>query len=425
MASPLSDLDELILKCRDQKAQSYIREAVTCYKAGAFRSAIVSTWIAVSFDIIEKLKELSLAGDKEAEKNLEQFERARINGDITNSLKFERDILSICKDKLELISPIEFIDLSRLQEDRNRCAHPSMTVDGEIFNPSAEMARMHIRSAVDYLLQYPPAQGKYALEYLISEVESEYFPTDIKKAAIAFEKSPLNKARDSLVRNFVVILLKKLINDAKDYREIYRISAALNAINTIHGERYKITLTEKLSSILRSLEAEKLDRTIPLLRHVEDSWHHLEQDVKQKLQAYVEKLPKDQLENIDVFLSIKELEKSAEKRINIANRAELDESLFFGIPPQVCERIIQLYFESRSFEQANSFAPVVIRYAVDYTREQAKKLVLACGKNDQIRHSYEVSSVINAIRKNEHVTDEELDDWLLEAGLHEFIKHQQ
>lgn len=123
MASPLSDLDELVLKCRDQKAKNYIREAVACYKAGAFRSAIVSTWIAVSFDILDKLKELSLAGDKEAEKQIEAFDKARRIGDIANSLKFERDILSVCRDKLELISPVEFIDLDRLQEDRNRCAH--------------------------------------------------------------------------------------------------------------------------------------------------------------------------------------------------------------------------------------------------------------------------------------------------------------
>ena len=87
MASPLSDLDELVLRCRDEKAKSYIRESVACYKAGAFRSAIVSTWIAVSFDIIDKLKDLALTGDKEAEKQLEEFEKARQAGDIAKSLK--------------------------------------------------------------------------------------------------------------------------------------------------------------------------------------------------------------------------------------------------------------------------------------------------------------------------------------------------
>lgn len=422
MASPLSDLDELVLKCRDHKAKNYIREAVACYKAGAFRSAIVSTWIAVSFDILDKLKELSLAGDKEAEKQIEAFDKARRIGDIANSLKFEREILSVCRDKLELISPMEFIDLDRLQEDRNRCAHPSMTADGEVFNPSAELARMHIRSAVEHLLQYPPAQGKYALDSLTSEVESEYFPTDIKKAVVAFESSPLKKARDSLIRNFTIVLLKKLINDAKDYKEIYRVSTALNAIAVIHRDTYRNTLSDKLSSIVRSLEAENLDRVIPLINNVEDSWPHFEADVRQKFQSYVENLPKEKLDDIDVFLSINDLKDFAEKRLRKATRAELDEPLYFIVPLQVSERIVELYSESRSFDQANSFASTVIRYAGDYSKEQIQKLINACGKNDQIEYSFEVGSVVNALRKNNNVTNEEVDEWLIEAGLKKLAK---
>lgn len=422
MASPLSDLDELVLKCRDQNAKNYISEAVSCYKSGAFRSAIVSTWIAVSFDILDKLKELSLAGDKEAEKQIEVFDKARRAGDIATSLKFERDILAVCKDKLELISPVEFIDLVRLQEDRNRCAHPSMTADGKVFNPSAELARMHIRSAVEHLLQYPPAQGRYALDTLTSEVDSEYFPTDINKAIVAFENSPLKKARDSLIRNFTVVLLKRLINDVKDYKEVYRISTALNAIGVIHGETYRHTLSEKLSSIVRSLEAENLNRVIPLISHVEDSWPYFGVDVKQKFQSYVENLPADKLEDIEVFLSIADLRKFAEKRLRTATRAELDEPLFFIVPKQVSDRIIELYSESRSFDQANNFASTVIRYAGDYSKEQIQKIIQTCGKNEQIKYSFEIGSVINTLRKNENVSDEEVDGWLLEADLNKFAK---
>lgn len=422
MASVLSDLDELVLKCRDQKAKSYIREAVACYKAGAFRSAIVSTWIAVSFDILDKLKELSLAGDKEAERQIESFDKARRIGDVANSLKFEREILVVCRDKLELISHVEFIDLNRLQEDRNRCAHPSMASDGEVFNPSAELARMHIRSAVEHLLQYPPDQGKYALDSLTSEVESEYFPTDVKKAVVAFESSPLNKARDSLIRNFTIVLLKKLINDAKDYKEIYRISTALNAIEVIHRKLYRKILTEKLSSIVRSLAVEKLDRVIPLIRHVEDSWSYLEADIRQKIQTYVENLPKEEIENIDIFLSIQGLKSFAEKRLKKATRTELDEAIFFVIPLQVSDRIIELYSESRNFDQANNFASTVIRYATDYSKEQIQKIISVCGDNDQIKHSFDVGSVINSIRKNKNANDDEIDGWLVEADLKRFAK---
>lgn len=57
----LQDLDELVLECRDERARAYIREAVICCKSGAYRSAIVSTWIALAFDIVDKMHELSLA----------------------------------------------------------------------------------------------------------------------------------------------------------------------------------------------------------------------------------------------------------------------------------------------------------------------------------------------------------------------------
>lgn len=376
----------------------------------------------MSFDILDKLKELSLAGDKEAERQIESFDKARRIGDVANSLKFEREILVVCRDKLELISHVEFIDLNRLQEDRNRCAHPSMASDGEVFNPSAELARMHIRSAVEHLLQYPPAQGKYALDSLTSEVESEYFPTDVKKAVVAFESSPLNKARDSLIRNFTIVLLKKLINDAKDYKEIYRISTALNAIEVIHRELYRKILTEKLSSIVRSLAVEKLDRVIPLIRHVEDSWSYLEADIRQKIQTYVENLPKEEIENIDIFLSIQGLKSFAEKRLKKATRTELDEAIFFVIPLQVSDRIIELYSESRNFDQANNFASTVIRYATDYSKEQIQKIISVCGDNDQIKHSFDVGSVINSIRKNKNANDDEIDGWLVEADLKRFAK---
>lgn len=422
MASPLSDLDELVLKCRDEKAKSYIKESVSCYKSGAFRSAIVSTWIAVAFDIIHKLKDLSLTGDKEAEKQLEEFEKARKSGDIAQSLKFERDILTTARDKLELISHIEFIDLDRLQQDRNRCAHPSMTLDGEIFNPSAELARVHIRSAVEYLLQYPPAQGKYALESLLDEVKSEYFPTSLDKAVLALKNSPLFKARESLVRNFIIVLLKKVLKETSDYKERFRISTALNSVSQIHKEIFDATLKDKLSGLFKSVEDKDLDKTFHILQNLTDSWEYLNPDVKQKLEAYVENFPKEQLEEIDFFLTHAGLSASANRRIRTASRADLIGSIFFDLPTPVADRIVKLFVESSSFDQSNSFSSTVTIYSSDFKKEQVEKIIRACGENSQIRDSFQVGSIVNSMRKNKKVTDSEIDTWLIDVGLNEYVK---
>jgi len=43
-------------------ARAYIREAIACYKSGANRASVVSAWVAVTFDVIDKIYDLSLAG---------------------------------------------------------------------------------------------------------------------------------------------------------------------------------------------------------------------------------------------------------------------------------------------------------------------------------------------------------------------------
>ncbi len=421
MASPLHDLDELVLKCRDKNAKSYIHEAVACYKAGAFRSAIVSTWVAVSFDILDKLKELSLAGDKVAEKQLNDFQKARKDGDIAASLKFERDILKVSRDQLELISHIEFIDLERLQQDRNRCAHPSMISDDDIFTPSAELARVHIRAAVDALLQYPPAQGKYALNLLLNTVDSTYFPTDEKKAIIAFRNTPLINARAGLVRNFIIVLIKKLVNENLNYKETFRTTTALNAIEYLHRSTYNLTLSDKLSSLLRTINDSDFEKLLPLSKKLNDFWSYLDEDIKQKLENYTENLPSNHIDELEYLLTEPNLRAAAIKRVKKITRNELAIPLFFDLPFEIAEQIVSLYTRSFAFSQANDFASTISVYAKEFTKEQVLNIIEACGKNSQIKDSRQLSSVLFSLRQNNNITKIEFDNALTKVQLSIFI----
>ncbi len=400
MASPLADLDELVLKCRDEKSKQYIREAVSCYKAGAFRSAIVSTWIAVTFDIIDKIKELALSGDKEAENQLEIFEKARRQNDITSALKFERELLGIAKDKLELISHIECLDLERLKQDRDRCAHPSMTSEGDIFNPPAELARVHIRNAVEYLLQYPPAQGKHALDKLLAEVDSEYFPDTPQKAQIALRKSPLFKPRESLVRNFIIVILKKIVNDINEYKERQRYISALKAAELMHKEIYDDTLNQKLSDLLRSIKDYNLHKITRIILFYPELWSYIDRDVKQKIENYVQNLPIKDLTILDNFLDFKPLQLHAKIRVSkIHQQEELDATIDFGIHPIIADRSIEIYLSSNSYEYSNNWSKFITRNSDDYSSDQIEKIVKGIGANDQIKDSFSVASVISALRK--------------------------
>lgn len=422
MTSPLTDLDELILRCRDDRAKAYMYEAVVSYRAGAFRSAIVATWIAVCFDFIEKLQELSLAGDKEAENQIIELEKIRSSGDVARALKFERELLSIARDKFELISPLEFIDLARLQEDRNRCAHPSLVTEGQAYNPSAELARLHISSAVNNVLQHPPAQGKYALDRLVKEVASDYFPIKLDDARSFLSTGPLRKPRESLVRNFVVVLLKGLLLTAKDYKYKRRIATALQATSALHHSPYSAAVAEKLSPLLRQVDDGALFTTLSFFVQIPDSWQYVDVDVRQRLNNYVLNIPTDHFDYIDVALRVPELKDSAEVRVKKATRKELEDLFLLELPSQVGDRFVEIYLASNSFDQANSWAKLMILHSGDFSSSQVRRILKNVSSNDQILGSFELGAVIGALRRRKILAAGEFESLLSAHGLEDYIE---
>lgn len=420
MPSRLSDLDELVLQCRDQRARTYIAEAVTSYKAGACRAAIVSTWIAVCYDFIDKLRELALSGDKEAEKHVEELEKTRKAGDIAKALSFERELLTLARDKFELISQLEYIDLERLQADRNRCAHPSLNSDDQAYAPSAELARAHIHAAITHSLQHAPAQGKYALDRLTKEVGSEYFPTEVTQAVTALSSGPLRKPRESLTRNFTVVLVKRLLKDGVQGKERQRIVAALRAISTMHPAQYHMTLKEKLTPILRMLDDGELLRVTQFIERIPDCWQFVDEDVRQRLVNFVAELPADGLHDMDFLLTFDPLRVAAEKRVQFATRDELKPLLFFDLPQKLADRMVALYLQSKSFDQANEMAKELAMYATDLTLEHIRTIILGVQKNDQILYSFELATLLTELRARKKIPEAEFDALLNANGLSKY-----
>lgn len=183
----LGDLDELLITCRTEEARNYVSEAVACYKGGAFRACIVAAWIAVVYDLLAKFKELSLAGDAEAQRitgevaRLQAAVATRDQAAIRRILEIERDIVSIANDKFAFFDGQQIIDLQRLQDDRNRCAHPTYQGADQQYSPSAELARAHLVHAVRHVLAVPPVQGKAATAHIIRLVNRITFPSTWSK----------------------------------------------------------------------------------------------------------------------------------------------------------------------------------------------------------------------------------------------------
>ena len=137
----LSDLDELVLRCRSDASRTYIREAVGCYYASANRAAVSTVWISVVFDLIDKIKELSITGNGAAISLIEQFEKYQQNidrGDETSvrpALEFERNLLERARTDFELLDAQQYQDLARIRDDRHRCVHPTFQQTGAPYTP--------------------------------------------------------------------------------------------------------------------------------------------------------------------------------------------------------------------------------------------------------------------------------------------------
>lgn len=235
MALHLSDLDELSQKVRNTHSKDYINEAIMSYRAGAYRSALIATWISVCVDIIEKIRELSVGGDTAARAIEERLDRIAPN-DPNTMLAFEREILDFACEELEFISTIEKSHLERLKDDRNICAHPTFSSDGSQFSPPAELSRAYIVQAANYLLIQAPVKGKVIVDRLFELVGEKSFPEDDEKAFIILSSDNyLGRAKESSVRNLTIIFLKRLFRDTEGLSPelLCRISAALGAIDRI------------------------------------------------------------------------------------------------------------------------------------------------------------------------------------------------
>jgi hypothetical protein len=410
MSEFLIDLDELVLRCKNQEARKYIAEAIACYKSGAFRACIVTTWIGVVYDFVYKLRQLELTGDKNAITRLEEFEKARKSKTPELALNFEKKILEWARDEFEFLSPIQYDDLYRLLTDRNRCAHPSMISAEETYQPPAELARYHLRNAISHMLQHPPVQGQAALERLQSDILSEYFPSDTSKAIEYFIHSPLANAKPVLVRNFVASTMKTLLLDNHEDREWERLSAALNAAHQMYLTVSSQVFADSLSKTAQRLNDTQLSNVVHFLSAISDTWQYLSGDVRTRIENYILQVNGNEaIRTLNFAFNIHELSTLAEQRIPNLNGYDIQELTKLNPRTQFVERGITVYCQSGNFYIANEWADGIIIPLIQFmVAKDAEGLIECAAENDQVSYSHRFKGVISEIAKQNLLTRPQL-----------------
>ena len=374
----ISSLDELALGCADENARTNIGEAIKCYQSGAYRAAIVNAYVAVCFDLIEKLKALADSGDGEAkteERKLQQLQRQNDRSDpnaIKGLLEFERNLLELFRNKFDFFGKNEFDELNRLKEDRNRCAHPTFSRSSIPFSPSAELARLHIRNALVHVLTQHPRQGKAALESLENLVQLKYFPSKVPDAIERFKESELANARPALVNAFADSLCFNSVDKFSPMFKKNFVFIALEALIELHRSVALPRIGHNINKLLKRTDPDAIFIAgIFALRNPELA-ELINMSGKAVLNRWVEdpeiKVSRGNL--VCLGLRIEWMRESITKVLATLNSAELGNIDYNKIPSEVIAHAAQMYGSARNWTEANKYASdFAIKFASKFSSD--------------------------------------------------------
>jgi hypothetical protein len=387
----ITDLDELALKVRDQISRSYILEAIDAYRGGAYRSSIISVWIAVNFDIISKIRELANRGDKMAQDFVNTLDKAIRTKNITELQRVEENLLNKAETDYEFISNQEKYDLEQLKNDRNLCAHPAFISEDMLFEPEPERVRMHIVHVVKYLLQHPPIQGKSAIEKIVKDIKSISFPDTLKEASIFLNARYLDSSKKVLVKNIVLLFLKAVLRD--DLTDLpllnysRQIFLTLQSVSKRHPDIYEETIRANILKIVESLDDERLPNICRLIGSDPRCWSWLDEAAKSQLKAYI----KSSLNQTNIHISIFKMIVISDLKpiiIEIFNDFSVAKqiNIIKSIPqPEFAEQAIKLYSGSGSYRSAESLGESLILPMIACFRlTDIQKILKVVQENDQI-----------------------------------------
>jgi hypothetical protein len=393
----VADLDELVLTVRDRTVRSYIFEAINAYRSGAYRAAIISTWIATTFDIISKLRELAGQGDANALQWVRQLDTAIANNNIRRLQDIEDDLLRKAFEDFNFINSHEYEDFVRLKKDRNLCAHPAFISEDALFQPSPDLVRAHIAHAITHLLSQMPVQGRSAIERIRQDMLQASFPIDRPNISVFLNEKYLNRARHSLIQSLVDVLTKTALRgDDPDFAGKERLLLnVLAAVGQRHPGIYEQRLSERLASFTEALDDSRILYVFLLMRLDSRCWGWVGEPSRIRLRRILVGSDPKALPGIMSRFRIFDLLTIPElKPVLLGIFGEMDalsqRNVISKYPrPEFAERAIELYAEVEGFRQAEALGQSVIApMAKQFSAENIIQLLERVKQNRQI---YEAS----------------------------------
>lgn len=212
----------MLASVENRESRELLREATRAYNGGAFKAAIVSLWVAVAVDLISKVRAVADQGEQEAVKYIAMLDAAIENRDRQKLMAMERELLNKCRDDYEFIDARDHDTLTRLLEDRHICAHPAFVSPEKVFEPTAELVRSHIATAVDAVLQHGPAPGRKAINRFTTEIAGNAWPSKPEELREYLQERYFARGKNVLRRNLAQVIVKGCLAPPDDRVGIWK-----------------------------------------------------------------------------------------------------------------------------------------------------------------------------------------------------------
>ena len=427
------DLEELVAQCRGSSAQAYIREAVGCYQASAYRSAVVATWNAVLFDLVDKIKEMAASGEVAAIEMWEKFNQVQhdleqageqAQTQLQAALKWERDLLIQAKERLQLVDLHQFADLRRIHEDRNRCAHPTFHRGAIPFQPTPEQVRAHLRHAVAHLLSQPPVQGKALIAAVALQVAGRMFPNDPDAATRQIERM-LDRPTAAAVNGLTDKLLYGYLTIGDPLHRNQGAAVALQALVRLYRGTAEARLSSKINHVYLHLNEPSFAAFVELMALCNEAWSLLELNGRERVHTFIANFTETELleigpaieGSVDLYFPLKE-------RIErISNIQEVERLVKAGVRRPLVSKVSSIFSQVKSWADANHVYNALIQPLQSNFEIDDIEGILRSHRNNHndLPHSSGFSRFLEFVRSSSVMPPGRLDQILCEECLNYLI----
>ncbi|MGE0769007.1 MAG: hypothetical protein AB7L90_21400 [Hyphomicrobiaceae bacterium] len=349
----------------------------------------MSTWIAVVYDLLAKIRELSLGGDAQAQTitaelaNLQPRIELNDMAAIRRILEIERDIVDTANAGFAFFHGQQMVDLRRLRDDRNRCAHPTYQGTDQPYSPTAELARSHLVHAVRHVLSVPPVQGRAATAHIVRLVESNLFPIDPEQAKIQLRAGGLERPKESLVRAVMDNLVFGMFEGTPQIKARPQTAVAIRAVHELFPGLAEPRLRRALNVIGRRAPDQGLEIYFLLQTFLVETWNSLEQDNQNRLTEFLRQAgPVVTLRVLPACLEIPALAVETAAKVQALDHAALGELLKYSKHVVPIARAVDVYCSARSWDQANTFYQHVIEPILHVLQPAQLRRILVAARDE-------------------------------------------